>query len=289
VPVKIPKKLVALCQDNAERLRWLNRLPEVLDSLQQRWSLKLEDPFDSDEVSCAWVATAALEDGTTAVLKLGMPHMEAEHEIEGLRFWAGNPTVHLLAADVELGAMLLEQCEPGTALRGLPETEQDIVIASLLRRLWRSPPAPHPFRPLAAMTADWSDKALAQTEHWRDPSVVSEGLYLFKTLPETASAQALLATDLHAGNVLRAQREQWLAIDPKPFVGDPAYDATQHLLNCYGRLRSKPLETIRRFADLLNLDYERIRLWTFARAAVQAGDDWQNDRWIELAQAIGRS
>jgi len=145
MPVPISKKLAATCQDNAERLRWLNRLPEVLDSLQQRWSLKLEDPFDSDEVSCAWVATAAFEDGTTAVLKLGMPHTEAEHEIEGLRFWAGNPTVHLFAADVELGAMLLERCEPGTALRGLPETEQDIVTASLLRRLWRSPPAPHPF------------------------------------------------------------------------------------------------------------------------------------------------
>jgi len=110
-----------------------------------------------------------------------------------------------------------------------------------------------------------------------------------KTLPETASAQALLATDLHAGNVLRAQREQWLAIDPKPFVGDPGYDATQHLLNGYSRLLSKPVETIRRFADLVNLDYERIRLWTFARAAVQAGDHWRNDRWIELAQAIARS
>ena len=39
-------------------------------------------------------------------------------------------------------------------------------------------------------------------------------------------------TDLHAGNVVRAEREPWLVIDPKPFVGDPAYDATQHLLNC---------------------------------------------------------
>jgi streptomycin 6-kinase len=289
VPVKIPQKLVAICQDHGERLRWLNRLPEVVDSLQQRWSLKLEDPFDGDEVSCSWVAKAALEDGTIAILKLGMPHMEAEHEIEGLRFWAGNPTVHLLAADFELGAMLLERCEPGTTLRGLPETEQDIVIASLLRRVWRSPPAPHLFRPLAIMTANWSNEALAQAEHWRDPGVVSEGLYLFKKLPETAPAQALLATDLHAGNVLRAQREQWLAIDPKPFVGDPAYDATQHLLNCYCRLRSKPVETIRRFADLVNLDYERIRLWTFARAAVQAGENWRNDRWIELARAIGRT
>jgi streptomycin 6-kinase len=33
----------------------------------------------------------------------------------------------------------------------------------------------------------------------------------------------VISTDLHAGNVLGAEREPWLAIDPKPFVGDPAY------------------------------------------------------------------
>ena len=33
--------------------------------------------------------------------------------------------------------MLLERCEPGTLLRELPEPEQDVVLAGLLRRLWR--------------------------------------------------------------------------------------------------------------------------------------------------------
>src|SRR5439155_24538436 len=35
---------------------------------------------------------------------------------------------------------------------------------------------------------------------------------------------------------LRAEREPWLAVDPKPFVGDRAYDATQHLFNCQKRM-----------------------------------------------------
>jgi streptomycin 6-kinase len=287
VPATIPGKIAAICQNNAERMRWLNRLPGVLYSLQQRWSLKLGIPFDGDEVSCAWVAPVTLQNGTTAILKLGMPHMEGEHEIEGLRFWAGTPTVRLLEADDDLGAMLLERCEPGTALRELPETEQDVIIASLLRRLWRPPSASHRFRPLAAMTEYWSGETLTHVEHWPDQGLVSEGLNLFKKLPETAPSEVLLATDLHAGNVLRAQRAPWLAIDPKPFVGDPAYDATQHLLNCHARLLSKPDETIRRFADLLNLDYQRVRLWTFARAAVQAGHGGRSGRWIELARAIG--
>src|SRR5215207_7784436 len=37
-------------------------------------------------------------------------------------------------------------------------------------------------------------------------------------LSRSAPTDVLLATDLHAGNVLRARREPWLVIDPKPFV-----------------------------------------------------------------------
>jgi streptomycin 6-kinase len=162
--------------------------------------------FDEEEVSCAWVAPAALADGTSAVLKLGMPHMEGEHEIRGLRFWNGDPTVRLLEADDELGAMLLERCRPGTALRALAEPEQDLVIAGLLRRLWRLPAAPHPFRPLSAMTDQWSNETLADIEQWPDAGLVREGLRLFKELPRTAPTEVLLATDLHAGNVLRSDR-----------------------------------------------------------------------------------
>ena len=190
-------------------------------------------------MSAAWVAPVTRADGSAAVLKLGMPHFEAEHEPDGLRFWDGDPTVRLLEPDAGTGAMLLERCEPGTVLRELPEPEQDVVIAGLLRRLWREVPEPHPFRPLAEMTALWRDETLAEPAPRSDPGLVREGLRLFDELPRTATTHVLLATDLHAGNVLRAQREPWLVIDPKPFVGDPAYDATQHLLNC-DRLRVEP-------------------------------------------------
>ncbi|PYQ12666.1 MAG: hypothetical protein DMF80_17090 [Acidobacteria bacterium] len=69
-----------------------------------------------------------------------------------MRFWNGHPTVRLYEADDDLGASLLERCEPGTPLRTRPESEQDLVIARLLRRLWRSPVA-HPFRPLNVLRA----------------------------------------------------------------------------------------------------------------------------------------
>jgi streptomycin 6-kinase len=224
-------------------------------------------------------------DGTRAVLKLGMPHCEGAHEIQALRFWDGGPTVGLLEADVDLNAMLLEQCQPGTALRALPEPEQDVIVAGLLRRLWIRPAAPHPFRPLSAMTAHWADETIADAHEWPDAGLVQDGLRLFDELSRPSADDVLLATDLHAGNVLRAQREPWLVIDPKPFIGDRAYDATQHLFNCMGRMLAAPEATMHGVAELLGVDDERVRLWMFARSAAEPRDTW-NDDSVTLARLL---
>lgn len=256
---------------------WLGRLPGIVEELVERWSLTLGPLLGEDDTTCSYVAAVTCVDGTPAVLKVGMPHMEGEHEIAALRFWNGDGAVRVLAEDEARGAMLLERCVPGTPLRTLPEPEQDVVIAKLLRRLWKKPPESYPFRPLAVMTEAWAQETLESEQAWRDPGLVREGLRLFAELPKSAPEEVLLATDLHSGNVLRAERELWLVIDPKPFVGDPAYDATQHLLNCLPRVMEDPFGVIQRFADLLEVDAERVRLWMFARTAAETADDWPAD------------
>lgn len=279
----VPERLAGYCRRTPERAGWLQRLPRTVEALCREWSLTIGAPFD--DANASWVAPVTLADGSFAVLKLGMPHMEAEHEIHGLRFWNGDGCVRLLRWDDSLGAMLLEGCEPGTSLRVLPEAEQDVVIAGLLRRLWRKPPA-GVFRPLAALVEHWSAETLAASARWPDPGLVREGLRVFEEFDRSGASDVLLATDLHAGNVLRARREPWLMIDPKPFVGDAAYDATQHLINCESRLFADPLKTVRRMADLLEIDYDRLRLWIFARAAADPRDDWGKREWFALAKSI---
>ena len=123
------------------------------------------------------------------------------------------------------------------------------------------------------MIARWTKETLEKADHLPNVGLAKEGLRIFEALQNDVPCDVLLATDLHAGNVLRAEREPWLVIDPKPFYGDPAYDAIQHLLNCKERLGSKPIATIRRFADLLGVDPERVRLWTFVRLASASGED----------------
>jgi streptomycin 6-kinase len=260
-----------------DRGTWLERLPGTIRDFQAQWSLSLGAPFDGAEPRRSWVAPVVRAGGARAVFKLGTPHFEGAHEIQGLRFWDGDPTVRLLEADVDRHAMLLERCEPGTALRGQPERKQDAVIAGLLRRLWRSPTGRHPFRSLGEMTARWAEETMVASDEWPDPGLVRSGLRLFDELSRPGADDVLLATDLHAGNVLRSQREPWLVIDPKPFLGDRAYDATQHLFNCKARMLTAPHETIRRVADLLEVDDERVRLWMFARAAAEPRDTWSDD------------
>ncbi|HJQ65020.1 MAG TPA: aminoglycoside phosphotransferase family protein [Gemmatimonadales bacterium] len=286
LPFTVPAPLAENCRKTPERAAWLERLPDTVRELERCWSIVAGPPFDSVEMSCAWVAPAAQAGGRSVVLKLAMPHMEGMHEIDGLRFWDGDPTVRLIEADASRSAMLIERCAPGTHLRVLPESEQDVIIAGLLRRLWRSPRGPQPFRPLADLMAYWTEETERAIERWRDPGLVRTGLGLLRELPRNAAASVLLATDLHAGNILRAEREPWLVIDPKPFLGDPAYDATQHLFNCPERVCSNPDGTIARFADRLGVDPERVRLWLFARAAAEPRDDWERDPWRAIARAV---
>ena len=287
--LQIAEGLAQSCRREPARIEWLAKLPDVVAELTRRWSLSLGPPFLGEGISCGWVAHATRADGTPVVLKLGMPHFEGLHELAGLRFWNGDATVALLDANEEANAMLLEACIPGTSLRALAESEQDVVLATLLRRLWREPPAHAEglaFRPMASMLAHWASETRAQEDAWPDPGLVRAGLALFDELTTTTEHRVVLFTDLHAGNVLRAQRAPWLAIDPKPFVGDPAYDATQHLMNCPERMRDAPHATIGRFADLLGVSSERVRRWMFARAAAEPRDGWATSPWLSVARAL---
>jgi len=283
----IPPQLSANCNKTPEGHTWLGDLPALLQKLKKHWSLQVGPPFEHG--TCSWVAPVLRSDGTPAVLKLGMPHMEGRDEIEGLRFWNGGATVRLFEADDQHWAMLLERCLPGTVLRSEPEPTQDVIITTLLRRLWKVPPPGsglNHFRHLSALVELWGLETLTQRRAWPDAALVEDGMHMMRQLAHPASTDTVLVGDLHAGNVLKSEREPWLVIDPKPFVGDRSYDPVQHLINCETRLHTDPIGLVRRVADLAEVDVERVRLWTFARAAADPRDDWKNTRWMEIARKL---
>jgi streptomycin 6-kinase len=275
----VPRYLAETAHRDEGVRKWVAGLPSIVADLAGRWSLRVGEPFQPGG-QCSWAAPVTGPAGTCLVLKVGyrFPGGEERDEAAGLRVWAGNGAVWLQAgAETELAyALLIERCLPGTPLgQALPEPEQDLVVAALLRRLWAQPHAAYPFRPLAQMCAAWArefeqDYAAAAPADRVDPGLARAGIALFRELPETADSQVLLCTDLHGENILAAQRAPWLVIDPKPYLGDPAYDVLQHMLNCEDRLAADPAGLAVRMANLAGLDAARVRHWLFARSVQES-------------------
>jgi streptomycin 6-kinase len=103
--------------------------------------------------------------------------------------------------------------------------------------------------------------------------LAQEGIRLLRDLPRRGGEARLLHTDLHADKVLAVEPGPWLAIDPKPYVGDPAYDVTQNIFNSLLIKGADAGVLASRMARLLDLDPGRIMRWPFARA-VEASPYW---------------
>ncbi len=303
-PLTIPENLARDVDDPASDVRadWLRALPHVVDQLADRWSLSVGEPYRPGG-HCSWVAPVTTRSAELLVLKVAWDHEESLDEADGLRVWDGAGAVRLHAEEhfAQTSAMLLERCIPGTRLGDVkPEPEQDLVVAALLQQLWVAPPADHRFRPLELMCEQWArafeesfegspgaiEPAIAPgaieppiapgtidppiAPGTIDPAIAREGIDLFRSLSKTTPQPVLLCTDLHAENVLVAEREPWLAIDPKPYVGDPAYDLVQHMLNCPDRLDDDPRELAHRMAGLTGLEPHRVTAWLFARCVQES-------------------
>ena len=117
-----------------------------------------------------------------------------------------------------------------------------------------------------------------------DPGLARAGIALFRELPATGDQPGPALHRLARRQRAAAAREPWLVIDPKPHVGDPAYDPLQHMLNCGERLRYDPRGLARRIAGLLGLDPGRVLLWLFARC-VQESSDWPSLALVARAVA----
>jgi streptomycin 6-kinase len=214
-------------------------------------------------------------DGGGAVLKICFPDRESEHEAEALVRWHGHGAVRLLAYDRDSRALLLERCSPGTPLSELePERALD-VLAGLLPRLWV--PVGEPFRPLADEAAHWTDSLPASWERAGRPferALLDAGLAALRELAPTQGEAVLLHQDLHAGNVLHAEREPWLVIDPKPLAGEREFGLAPIVRGSeLGGSRADVLRRLDRLSGELGLDRERARGWALAQTLAWAFAD----------------
>ncbi|RLK58555.1 aminoglycoside phosphotransferase family protein [Actinokineospora cianjurensis] len=262
MPIPVPDALAAYyAKQSPEHLPWLRALPTLADTMLDRWSLKVDGPARHGMV--ALVIPVVRPDRTPAVLKLQPRDEENDGEPLALRHWAGNAAVHLLDHDEPTGSMLLERLIASRPLSALPASEGIAVIADLLSHL--HVPAPPGIRTLT----DIATAMLAERPLLNRLTNPSERTLAITCADATAAAisepgNRLLHWDLHYDNVLASSRTPWLAIDPKPISGHPAFDLMPALDNNF----HTPTDLLHRFDHLtesLSLDRPTAAAWTLAR------------------------
>jgi streptomycin 6-kinase len=87
-----------------------------------------------------------------------------------------------------------------------------------------------------------------------------------RSLSASQGEQVLLHQDLHGDNVLAAEREPWLVIDPKPLLGEREF-AVAPIVRSFelGQSRREVLYRLDRLTADLDLDRERARGWTIGQ------------------------
>ena len=275
IPEAFARTTVEVFED--EGRSWLDSLPALIVECERRWSIRVGPPFPN--LSYNYVAPAVAAGNADVVLKLGVPRPEMLGEIDALRLYDGQGMVRLLDADREQCILLLERLRPGTPLSQMENDEATTSIAaSVMRTLWRPPPAEHTFPDVA----DWVAGLGKLRPHFGGGTgplparLVEEAETLFAELLGSTTDPVLLHGDLHHYNILAADREPWLALDPKGIVGDRGFEL--------GALLNNPLDLLLRWPDPgrilarrveqlseeLGIDRARIRGWGVAFSILSA-------------------
>ncbi|HET6292362.1 MAG TPA: aminoglycoside phosphotransferase family protein [Kribbella sp.] len=273
MPVEIPAEFRKIASRGADWAAWLDGLPRLAGDLIAEWGLRVDG--GSAYGNCSLVVPVRTADGTPAMLKVQFPHWEAETEHLALRIWDGNGAIRLLRADPRRFALLLEKALPQD-LTSVDAIEASELIASLYKRL--HVPAGPQFRTLSGEMKRLSAELLALPASAPVPRrYVEQAASLardFAADPETDGR--LIHTDLHYFNVLAAEREPWLVIDPKPLSGDPHYEVAPLLWNRWEEIegaRDLRFGLRQRFyaiVDAAGLDEDRARDWVIVRQMVNA-------------------
>jgi len=224
------------------------------------------------------------------VLKVSRHVDDTRNEIAALRLWDGEGASRLLEADPESGALLIERLDPGTMLVEVAESDDDAataITAGVLRRLWRPvPDGPDSggLRPLERWcdAFDGNRAALSRGDGGFPAGLFQRADALRRDLLASTGPPLVLHGDMHHYNVLRSQRDPWLAIDPKGLAGDRCFDVCQFFRNPV----RVPLAVKRRRLDIfcaeLGLERTRTKAWCLVHAMLDAcwhyedGTSWRS-------------
>ncbi|WP_107657334.1 aminoglycoside phosphotransferase family protein [Nocardia suismassiliense] len=276
--IDVPAALAAShsAHDGASGRAWIAALPALAAGFLDRWALRLDAPARHGMVSLVLPVIQA--DGTPAALKLQPVNEENVGEPLGLRGWNGDGAVRLLDHDPDTGTLLLERLDAARPLSSVTDDRAALrILAELLARLVAAP-APAGLRQLADIAAAMLEQVPRTVAALPDPAERQLVRTCASAVAELVDqpGDRLLHWDLHFDNILAAEREPWLAIDPKPLAGDPAFELLPALSNRWEEMvaTGDTARAVRYRFDLLTealgLDRRRAAGWTLGRVLQNA-------------------
>ncbi|CAM5481478.1 MULTISPECIES: aminoglycoside phosphotransferase family protein [Streptomyces] len=272
-----PQRLVrALGETAPDGDDWLERLPEAAHqavALRELTVERVQMPGGRSSL----VVLVRHPDGAPAVLKLAPPRARPESERAALAHWGGTGAVQLLEPFVTEGVLLLERLRPDLSVRSLPEAKALLEAAGTLRRLWVEPPAGHRFETVAERTGRQAEAMRATASADAEvATLVDAALAAREELLAAPPERRLLHGTFRQSKVLAGERMPWLAVGPDPVVGECAFDLARLVRDRVEDLIASPSgaattrRRVKRLAESLEVDQERLRGWTLFRA-VESG------------------
>ena len=190
---------------------------------------------------------------------------ESDEEADALRLWAGVGAVPLLRHDRKRRALLLGRARPGDDLGTLDEDEATSLRSTSVASSGSPPGRPSAGSEIMSLAGSSGRRKGRGADCFRRRDGCSSDLDI--------GATTLVHGDFHHHNLLSSDG-RWVAIDPKPMLGEPEYDVAPFLWNPipYRMRRDVTQRRLAAFAAA-GLDEARIRAWAVIRASYLGADD----------------
>ena len=257
---------------------------ELLDRLLEyahKWGVNVDDTFETESSVIAFGRRGSGSfESRPVVLKVVKREGDEWRSGEILQAFDANGVARVY--EQAPGAVLLERLKPGNslvemALGGRDEEATDI-LASVIREMSLSATKTSASQVTRVTVSDWAkafERYTATGNNQVPKQLVESAHHLYSSLCASQREPRLLHGDLQHYNVLFDSERGWLAIDPKGVVGEVEYEIGAILRNPIERPqlftdRVTIQRRIKRFAEKLNLDFERVLAWGFAEAVLSA-------------------
>jgi streptomycin 6-kinase len=277
---------------------WLAHVDHLIAELSGRWELETGEPRRGD--ADGYVVDAIRGRRQRVVLRIAYPDGWFHQQTTALSVWDGVAAVELIDHDPR-GAQLLERPEPGAPLRAEPEPVRALDIAAeVAKKLWV--PDPGGIDAVETEVTAWAASMDDRNESLGEPieeELIEEARSALVLRSAEQRERSLLHGDLHLGNIVSAKNGRWLAVDPRPLVGEREFDAAALLTDDgpaiaargpAGRLRLR--RRLDQLVPALECDPERLRDWAlaitvdYALWAYEAGDREAGEAGVTVAKML---